>query len=209
MTTQDPYEAWPPPRCDVDTYNCTFEHQGVDLQTCGDYRLVSHCAYADICEITNAAPLALRPIDLGFAWQAQAEAYREGCDQGGTWCSLTAIETFMVPECLAQEPTLAEVVAHVAAATDNREFGAGPFASGTVLDRTGVQLTPVFSTSYSTGPALFQALDAHMGNGEIRAWTVVEEVPCHNCTDHRYKTFVWWPAAFRVVALTGGFGYDS
>ncbi|MBA3462763.1 MAG: hypothetical protein H0T46_22595, partial [Deltaproteobacteria bacterium] len=98
---------------------------------------------------------------------------------------------------------------HVAAATDDQSFAAGPFAVGTVLDREGVQQTPAFSSGYSSGPALFQAVDAHMGGGEIRAWTVVEEVPCHNCTDHRYKLFVWWPDAFRVVAFEGGFGYDS
>nr|MBA3462853.1 hypothetical protein [Deltaproteobacteria bacterium] len=111
MTTQDPYDTWPPARCDVDTYNCTLEHRGVDLQTCGDYRVVEHCAYADICEITDAAPLAVRPIDLGFAWQSQAAAYRAGCATGGTWCSLTEIDSFTLPECLAQEPSLEQVVA--------------------------------------------------------------------------------------------------
>ncbi len=210
MTTADPYDTWPAPTCAVETYNCTLEHQGVDLQTCGDYREVSHCAFADICEITNEAPLALTRIELGFAWETQAEAYREACNSNGTSCSLGTIDTFTIPECLADEPTIARIVAQTAAQTDDQDFVAGPFEQGDVLDRVAVQATPGFSTSYSSGgPALFQAIDSHMGGGEIRAWTVVEEVPCHNCTAFRSKLFLWYPAAFRVVAIEGGHGFDS
>jgi len=38
---------------------------------------------------------------------------------------------------------------------------------------------------------------------------VKEEVPCPNCTDFRTKLFLWWPAAFRVVAIEAGHGFDS
>ncbi|MDQ3369166.1 MAG: hypothetical protein M3680_27385 [Myxococcota bacterium] len=210
LTTQDPYEVWPPVTCRAETYACTLEHQGVELATCGDYREVSHCAYADICEITNEAPLQLSPIDLGFAWDAQLTQYRAGCTGGYDWCSLDSIETFTLPECLAEAPTLEQVVAHVAAETDDPGFEAGPYTSGDVLDRAATQATPYFSSSYSAGgPALFDAIDGHMGGGEIRAWTVLEPVPCHNCTSFRSKLFVWWPAAFRVVAIEGRHGYDS
>ncbi|MFN0248819.1 MAG: hypothetical protein ACKV2T_18160 [Kofleriaceae bacterium] len=209
MTTEDPYEAFPPARCNQEAYNCSLEFQGVDLQTCGDYRVVSDCVFGDICEITeNAAPLSIRPLGLDFVWQNAAEAYREGCTNGGTWCSLGEIDAFFLPECLVEEPTFEQVVAQVAAATDDQDFAAGPFAGGEVLGRTTVQGTPTFSNSYSVGAPLFQAIDAHMGSGEIRAWRVVEEIPCHNCTEYRYKLFMWWPGAFRIVAITGRFGHD-
>jgi len=201
LTTLDAYDAWPAPTCSIDRYNCTLEHQGIDLETCGEYREVSACVYADICEITDAAPLSLSPLDLTGAWSSQMSAYRAGCTGGGDWCSLDTIETFMLPECLAEEPTLAQLVAGT---------GAGSFADGSLLDRTTVQGTPTFSSGYSPGgPALFRAIDGHMGSGEVRAWTLVEEVPCHNCSDFRSKLVLWYPAAFRVVVITGGHGYDS
>lgn len=210
LTTLDPYDAWPAPTCTEATYNCTLEYQGVDLATCGDYRTVSTCVYADICEITDAAPLQLSPLDLGFVWESQLGQYRAGCEGGGDWCSVAAIETFTIPECLAEVPSLEQVVAQTAGQTDDPAFPAGPFADGAVLDRAAVQATPYFSASYSTGgPALFQAIDSHMGAGEIRAWTVVEAVPCHNCSSFRSKLFLWYPAAFRVIAIEGGHGYDS
>jgi hypothetical protein len=47
--------VWPAATCREATYHCTLENQGVDLATCGDYREVSHCAYADICREAAAA----------------------------------------------------------------------------------------------------------------------------------------------------------
>ncbi|MDX2087265.1 MAG: hypothetical protein SFX73_05425 [Kofleriaceae bacterium] len=210
LATADAYDAWPEPTCNVDVYNCALEYQGVDLATCGSYREVSRCAYADICEVTNEAPLSLAPLGLAFVWDSALDDYRDGCSRGGSWCRLDTIEAFMLPECLAEVPTLADVVTRANALTDDQSFAGGDFASGTVLDRAGVQGTPAFSTSYSGGgPSLFQAIDAHMGAGEIQGWQYTEEVPCHNCTDFRTKLILWWPAAFRVVVLEGGHGYDS
>lgn len=210
MTTGDAYDTWPSPTCQLDVYNCQFEFQGVDLATCGDYREVSRCAYADVCEVTDAAPLALAPIDLAFVWADAATAYRNGCNGGGQWCELGEVAAFMLPECLAEVPTLAQVVAIAAAQTDDQDFTVGAFGDGTVLDRAGVQGTSFFTPSYSAGgPALFQAIDGHLGGGEVQGWLYKEEVPCPNCTTFRDKLFLWYPAAFRAVVLEGGHGYDS
>lgn len=210
MTTLDAYDAWPTPSCELDVYNCMTEFRGVDLATCGDYRELQRCAYVDICELTTAAPLILSPLDLGFVWSGAAADYRTGCTGGGQWCSLGDVATFMLPECLAETPTLEQIVANAAAQTDDQDFAAGPFAAGQVLDRAGVQGTSFFSAAYSPGgPALFDALDAHFARGEVQGWLYREEVACHNCTDFRDKLILWWPAAFRVVVLEGGHGYDS
>ncbi len=209
MTTADPYEVWPAQTCDLETYNCLLENQGIDVAGCGTYREVARCAVADICEVTDAAPLVLSPIDLTFAWRTQADAYVADCDNGGAWCSLGTIASFMVPECLAEEPTLAEIVAQTAAMTNDQDFVVGAFADGTVLDRASLRATPTFSSLHSSGgPALFDAIDGHMGGGEVQGWTFVEEVPCHNCTEFRTKLMLWYPDPFRVVAIEGGHGFD-
>ena len=115
MTTLDPYDVWPTPSCQLEVYNCMTEFQGADLAACGTYREVQRCAYVDVCELTDAAPLILSPLDLGFVWSGAAADYRAGCSGGGQWCSLGDVTTFMLPECLAETPTLEQIVAKAAA----------------------------------------------------------------------------------------------
>ncbi len=209
MTVLDPYDVWPGPRCDLDAYTCSRDNDGYDLASCGSYRVVQRCQVTDVCEVMDVAPLELRPLDLSFAWSAEADAYRQGCSGGGSWCSLGTIQAFTLPACLASTPTLRQVVEHAARITDTQDFAAGPYAGGTVLTRTGLASTPLFGDAYSAGSGLFQAIDAFMGAGELRTWTVTEELSCQNCHDFRSRTFLWWPSAARLVVIDSGHGYDS
>jgi hypothetical protein len=123
---------------------------------------------------------------------------------------MASIEAFTLPTCATPTPDLEDVHGVLAAATDTQDFAAGPFAGGVVLDRAALGATPEFGATFSPGgPALFQAIDAHMGGGEVRAWTVSESIPCPNCTDFRTKLFLWYPGAARAVVIEAGHGFDS
>jgi hypothetical protein len=206
MTTGDATAVWPSV-CEPDVYACM--QSADDLTTCGHFRDVHRCVYADPCEVNGSSPLELEELDLDFVWASQLDTYLAGCVTGGDWCSVQTLQAYMFAECLAEPATLADIVGQLL--DGDQDWGGGDvFARGTVLDRSGLAGTPLFSGSYSPGgPALFEAIDAHMANGPLEAWKLTEEVPCHNCTDFRDVYVLYYPEAFRVILVEAGHGYDS
>lgn len=208
LTTADPREAWPS-TCDRAVLDCVRAAVGAeDLSACGSYRQVSACRFADPCEI-DPQPLALSPIDVSSADDAAA-AYTDGCGTGGDWCSLTAVRGFSLPECPLEPPTL-EAIFELVRELD-QDHSTLEFSFGDLRDRAGAAATPFFSTTYSDGgPGLLGAIDAIAGDagGEIQAWSVSQQVPCHNCTDFQDTIILYYPATGIVFVVDGGHGFDS
>lgn len=198
-TLLDPYDAWPVTEtCTPELYTCANDTSS-DLADCGPYRVVQRCLSADACEVFETAPLSARPLDLSFVWAGAAREFEASCARGGTWCSLSSIQAFLVPACLATPATATELA-------DLLELGTG----GAVLDRAGLVATPYFSDTYSAGgPALFTAIDEYMGGGPVEAWYTSQPGSCHNCTSFDDVLLLWYPTASWVVVVRGTHGYDS
>ena len=206
LTTGDPLTVWPATECTPTVMSCIVGDDGFDLAGCGDYREVSSCMAADVCDVLGAAALTLDPLDLGIAFDAARADYVAHCDGGGQWCRLDDVRTFSIPRCA---PASLEEIVDILLA-DSRERGADDFAYGRILDRTNIAGTPFFASSYSSGgPGLFSTIDGHMGGGAIEGWHLENEIACHNCTDFGDTLVLWYVDAARVVVLDGGHGYDS
>lgn len=208
VTDEDAFNYWPALTCRRPVYECLITSRGLDFAHCGTYREVNACQRPNLCEVYETLPFSLAPIDLTFAFEAAVTRFIEGCASGGgQWCRFGALQSFIAPDCLAAPAQLSEVVRHALEGTDQAGV---EFDQGQLLDRTGLEGTPIFSASYSTGgPALFQAIDGHFGAGEVQGWWYRAEVPCHNCTDFEDVIVLWYPEALRAVRLTFGHGYDS
>lgn len=206
LTSESPESVWPTPTCELATYNCMRETQGVDLAACGDYYELQRCIQPDLCELTgNAAPLEIYPLDLSYAFASGAEAFVEGCDEGGAWCTLAGITSFMHLDCLAETPTMAQIVDDVLAMIPESPR----FVDGIVLDRAGVMATPMFGPSFSVGAdEMFAAIDTFMASGPLVGWHASAEIPCHNCTEFVDTVVLWYPEAARIVVVRGTHGYD-
>jgi len=154
-------------------------------------------------------PLELLPIDVSST-DDEADGFRADCTSGGVWCNLSAVRGFALPECPAEPVTLEAVFELVRQLDQNHSTL--EFWFGHVLDRTGAASTSFFGTSYSDGgPALLESIDAIAGDpgADIEAWSVSQQVPCHNCTDFQDTIILLYPATGTVFVLDGGHGYDS
>jgi hypothetical protein len=197
-TLLDPYDAWPAEACTPELYTCANDVTS-ELASCGTYREVQRCLGVDVCEVFETAPLSVRPLDLSFVWAEAADAFVADCARGGTWCSLTSVEAFTVPECLASPATAAELAGLIE-----------PGIDGVRLDRASITGTPYFSSAYSAGgPGFFSAIDGHMGGGVVEGWYLSQPGSCHNCTSFDDVLLLWYPAASRAVVVRGTHGYDS
>lgn len=198
-TDQDPYDAWPTAACARPVWDCVAAQTGSDLSACGSYREVQRCLYADVCEVVGSAPLSLAPIDLSFVWHDVQADFVTGCARGGTWCSLDALESYTVPECLAAPAQVSDIAAIIE-----------PSLPGQILDRQGIEASVFFSTGYSSGgPALFQQVEGQFGGGEVEGWILTQPYSCHNCSNFSDVLILWYPQASRVLVLRGTHGYDS
>jgi hypothetical protein len=162
---------------------------------------------SDSCD--EPEPLALTPIDVSST-DDEADGFRADCSSGGVWCSLSSVRGFALPECPA-EPVTIEAVFELVRQLDQEHSGL-EFDFGQVLDRAGASATSFFGTSYSDGgPALLGSLDAIGGapGATIEAWSVSQQVPCHNCTDFQDTIILLYPDSGTVFLLDGGHGYDS
>lgn len=153
-------------------------------------------------------PLELVPIDVSST-DDEADLFRADCNSGGVWCDLTALRGFALPACPA-EPVTLEAVFELVRQLD-QDHSTLEFHFGSVLDRAGASGTSFFATSYSDGgPALLDSIDAIGGDeAAIEAWSVSQQVPCHNCTDFQDTLILLYPDTATVVLLDGGHGYDS
>jgi hypothetical protein len=208
LTIEDPRLVWPN-TCEAQVESCVADAVfGPELAACGSYRDVSHCAVEGLCQLMGSAPLSLGAIQLQWGYMRGLDAFVDGCATGYTWCSFRGIDTWMAPECLETPAELAAIVEAIGAL--DQDLGTGRFPDGAVLGRDALASLPVFSTTYSDGgPELLAEIDGLMDSGEVEAWWLSEEVPCHNCTDFQDTLILWYPAALRVVYLRTGHGYDS
>lgn len=211
ITTADPYETWPSDAsCEEAIYGCIRGKDQVgdpDLGECGSYRDVSRCVNArpdEICLYEGPSPFELSSFDASDELTDAQTAYGEGCSNGGTFCSLGAVQTFNVPACLAEPASLQAALDWLA--TNDQGFLAG----GTRLDRSGLEGSTLFSSSYSTGgPGLLLALDVVAGGGEVEAYIATQEIACHNCTDFADYAVIFYPGSGVVAVLQATHGYDS
>jgi hypothetical protein len=201
LTTDDPYDVWAPPTCTDETLTCLrdLDDPAWDWSECGSYRETQVCVFHK-CEIIEPEPLSLEPIDAG-GLDAAAEAFRDGCPSGGSWCHLDTVEAFALPECRISP--IGYVVDEYLESTQD-----GPFEGGVAPAEQSVLLNGSYSPA---GPALYESIRAWAGSwdGPVEAWVGVEEVPCHNCTDFIDRAILYFPERGRVVVVTGGHGYDS
>jgi hypothetical protein len=209
LTIQDPRDVWPSAGCTDSARACVrAANQGSgELADCGAYRVVAACLREDPCE--EPQPLELLPIDVSSADPA-IDAYRADCSTGGTWCSLSALRGFALPEC-PSEPATLESIFELVRQLD-QDHSTLEFSFGQVLDRASAGGTPFFATTYSDGgPGLLDAADAIASDadGAIEAWYVSQQVPCHNCTDFQDTIILYYPGTSTVVLIDGGHGYDS
>ncbi len=205
LSTGDAYDVWPTPTCTSAKLACLvgLRDDAVDWGKCGDYRETHVCAYEHLCEIAPLSPFGLDAADSSGLGSA-IERFSAACPNGGSWCHLDAITAYVVPKCLAAPATIDQVVASVLTLLPD-----GPTV-GTVLDDAGLGQTVLLGTSYSSaGPALSGLLDGYQGGTNAVGWDAREEVPCHNCTDFRARTIVFYPSTGWVFVLDGRFGYDS
>jgi hypothetical protein len=209
LTIQDPRDVWPSVECSASARACVRaagQGNGV-LADCGAYREVAACLREDPCE--EPQPLELVPIDVSSADPA-IDRFRADCSTGGTWCSLSALRGFALPEC-PSEPATLEAIFELVRQLD-QDHSTLEFSFGQILDRTSSAGTPFFGSSYSDGgPALFDAVDVIAGDadGSIEAWYVSQQVPCHNCTDFQDTLILLYPDTSTVVLIDGGHGFDS
>ncbi len=205
LSTEDAYDVWPTPTCTPETLACLvgLRDDAVDWGQCGDYRETQVCAYEHLCEIVPPAPFGLDAADSSGLGSA-IERFGAACPNGGSWCHLDSITAYVVPKCHATPATIDQVVASVLT-----QLPDGPTV-GTVLDDAGLGQTVLLGTSHSSaGPAVSGLLDGYQGATEAVGWDARDAVPCHNCTDFRARTIVFYPSTGWVFVLDGGFGYDS
>lgn len=204
LTTDDPYLTWPAPACTPTVAACYVDHlDDGDFGSCGDYRQVAPCRYADLCELTGGDPVTLTPIETDPLDSAIA-AFNTGCDRGFTWCELTGAQAYTLPECPDEEITPELIFSLVA----DQNWPDDTY--GDYVDNTGLNGSLFFSNGYSNGgPGLRTAVDSLAGASTAEGWIGVSEYPCHNCHNWYERTIVYYAATHTVVVLDGFYGYDS
>jgi hypothetical protein len=206
LTTGDAYEVWPTPGCDPEVFDCYHDAPAgtTDFGSCGTYREVRRCVYADECDVTPPAPLSLASIDASSLEPARV-AWNQGSN-GGTWHNLASIDAYDTPACPAAPVTIEAVVEKLAEIEQTQM----PIEYGVITDRDGLAANSMFfGVGYGDGAALLAALDAFAGGGAIQAWLYTQEVPCHNCHDFAARAVLYYPDSGVVVVLDGNHGYDS
>ncbi len=205
LSTEDAYDVWPAPSCTDPMLACLvgLADDAVDWGACGDYRETHVCAYQHLCDIAPPAQFGLDAAD-GSGVASAIDRFNEACPSGGSWCHLDAITAYVVPQCLAEPATIAQVVESALLFAQD-----GPTV-GTFLDDAGLGQTVLLGTSYSSaGPAVSGLLDGWQGGTVAVGWDAREEVSCHNCTSFRVRTIVFYPSTGWVFVLDGAYGYDS
>jgi hypothetical protein len=205
LTTDDPYAVWPTPECDPAVFACYNDAPmgTTDFGSCGTYREVSRCVYADECDVMPPAPLSLAPIDASSLEPARV-AWNQG-PNGYTWHNLATLVAYDTPECPAVPVTIEAVVEKLA---ETEQQQSQP-QSSTFTDRNGLAQSLFFGSGYGDGAALLAAIDAFAGGGAIQAYLSTDEVPCQNCHDFAERAVLYYPDSGVVVVLDGNYGYDS
>ncbi len=201
VTAGDPYDVWPSPPCQAPVYNCIHSQPTgtTDFAACGTYREVSRCMYARACEVAPIPPLSLTSIDTASLEPARA-AYNGG-SSSTSWNSLASIDGYSTSVC-PWATSIQAVMAYFNETTQDL-----PLAdNGTFANRAGLSNSPFFLGAPNS--SLLAALDAYAGGGELQAWFVTEEVPCHNCHNSKDYAVLYYPASGKVLVLLGSHGYD-
>jgi hypothetical protein len=212
LTSEDPWEVFPSPKCDPNVYACVQAGQesgATDFGHCGTYRQVSRCMFIDnACDIYDPEPLSLSQIDAS-PLAAPAEAWDAACVNGYSWCSMSAPVAYEVPACIEGGAGIVQVLEQLSLIDQSHQT---LYWDNIVYDRTSIASTIAFASFWSPeGPALLQAVDAFVGgdNGYLEGAVLYEPLSCHNCTETRDRTVVFYPNAGRVVVIDGTHGYDS
>jgi hypothetical protein len=198
LTSEDPWEAFPPAKCDLGVLACVEAGQesgATDLGHCGTYRQVQRCIYNDGgCDLYEPEPLSLTEIDAS-ALAAPAAAWDAGCVNGYSWCSMSAPVAYEVPACIEGGAGIAQVLEQLSLIDQSHQ---SLYWDNVVYDRTSIADTIAFASFWSPeGPALLQAVDAFVGgdNGYLEGAVLYEPLSCHNCTIDRAR---WSRAADAV-----------
>lgn len=207
LTTGDAYEVWPTPECDPDVFACYNDAPAgtTDFGSCGTYREVARCVYADACDVTPPAPLTLTDVDASSLEPARV-AWNQGSN-GGSWHNLATLDAYDTPACPAAPVTIEAVMEKLAESQQQQQ---SPAQYETYTDRDGLAQSLFFEVGYyGDGAALLAAIDAFTGGGPIQAYLSTDEVPCHNCHDFASRAVLYYPDSGMVIVLEGNHGYDS
>ncbi len=162
---------------------------------------------SDPCD--DPQPLELIPIDVSLT-DDEADLFRADCNSGGVWCNLTALRGFALPACPA-EPVTLEAVFELVRQLD-QDHSTLEFHFGHLLDRAGASGTSFFAhllLGWRPGAARLDRRHRRRRAAAIEAWSVSQQVPCHNCTDFQDTLILLYPDSATVFVLDGGHGYDS
>lgn len=203
LTTEDAYEAFPPPACTEPVASCMLaDPDAEDFAACGDYREVRACTHGGLCEFATV-PVTLTPIDTSSLDPA-IDGYNDGCPNGGSWCGLDTVRAYRLPECPDEEVTSQLLFQLVADQTWTDD------TYGDYVEDPGIDASMFFASSPSSGGvALRDAVDALAGTSFSRGWVGSSEYPCHNCHNWYTRVIAWYPSTRTVVVLDGFYGWDS
>ena len=120
-----------------------------------------------------------------------------------SWCGLTELRAWTIPQCLWSPATITDVTDLVL--TEDQANSALPW--GSIEDRSGLTTTRFLRNT--GGASLFGELDSMAGSSNAEGWHFEAPIPCHNCTEFEVKTVVYYPDTGYVFALDGYYGWDS
>lgn len=205
LTGGDPSTRWPDPRCAKTVYDCIqMQPAGTkDLASCGSYRDVTRCLYADVCDVepTPMLPFELKSTDASALAPAVKNAHDKCPRNSGSWCTVGPAQAFTYAPCTAMSPTPDQV--HTAALMATDRSGAFDPRYGSSLTRAELSMAQAFKTG------LLTAIDAFAGDTDVRAVLFEAEEPCHNCHQFAQKYVLFYPKTRVVVVVDGSHGYDS
>ncbi|MCB9655613.1 MAG: hypothetical protein H6729_15935 [Deltaproteobacteria bacterium] len=195
--------------CEAWVWQCLDRAEPQEISLCGTYLQVTRCLEADVCEVLGDEPFRLDPAEMPASIaEAQTDYAASATAPGFTWCQLTSLETYSVPECLASPATIQTIVAEIFAGSWQEPTDA--FAYGREISAEDLSALDLFGAQCSaTGPALLSAISAEFRGSQVVAWQYEEPTACHNCTSYRDLVVLFYPARGAVVVLEGGHGYDS
>lgn len=158
---------------------------------------------SDLKRCAAVEPLVLTPVKTKKAMESARVAFNAAEGNGGSWKSIGSIALFRYTKCMStsalEDALPSDVVQNIQA-----------LRGSDVLDRTAIEGDRFFVGT--SGAPLLAAIDAWVGPAGAQSGTGVrhwDEVPCHNCTDHEVISVLHFPAARRVVVVTGRYGWDS
>lgn len=158
---------------------------------------------SDLKRCAAVEPLVLTPVQTKKAMESARVAFNAAEGNGGSWKSIGSITLFRYTKCMSttalEDALPSDVVQNIQA-----------LRGSDALDRTAIEGDRFFVGT--SGVPVLAAIDAWIGPAAaqtgvgVRHW---DEVPCHNCTDHDVISVLHFPAARRVVVVSGRYGWDS